>query len=93
MALAGRYEIVSVIPKLNAGGACAVAAYRSFKEPVVVEHIAAKAGMDVGDTSIGMHIQHVQIPLKPSIAEIGKAHVCLLSSRPKLIGGERACYV
>lgn len=41
-------EIVTVKPALHAGGACAVAAYDRAEDPVMVEHITAKAGMDIG---------------------------------------------
>lgn len=85
-------EIVSVIPQLHAGGSGQVAAYQLFKDPVEVEHITAFAGLDIGDTSIGMHVKHVQIPIRPMIKELGGAHVTALTSRPKLIGGERAKY-
>ncbi|WGN88890.1 TIGR01440 family protein [Ligilactobacillus faecis] len=85
-------EIVTVVPTLHAGGAAQVAAFEQFTEPVEVEHLVAKAGMDIGDTAIGMHVRFVQIPVRTSITEIGKAHVTFLSSRPKLIGGERARY-
>lgn len=85
-------EEVAVVPQLHAGGACSVAAFRYFIEPVEVEHIVAKAGIDLGDTSIGMHIKHVQVPIRPSIRELGGAHVTALYSRPKYIGGSRAKY-
>lgn len=85
-------EIVSVCPSLHAGGAAQVAAFETFKDPVEVEHVTAKAGIDIGDTAIGMHVKFVQIPVRTSIKEIGSAHVTYLSSRPKLIGGERAIY-
>ncbi len=85
-------DIVSVCPSLHAGGAAQVAAFETFSDPVEVEHVTAKAGIDIGDTAIGMHIKFVQIPVRTSIKEIGAAHVTYLSSRPKLIGGERAVY-
>lgn len=85
-------EIVSVVPQLHAGGSGQVAAYKLFKAPVEVEHLTAYAGLDIGDTSIGMHIKHVQIPVRPVLKELGGAHVTALKSRPKLIGGERARY-
>ncbi|HJD14520.1 MAG TPA: TIGR01440 family protein [Candidatus Enterococcus stercoripullorum] len=85
-------EEVAVVPQLHAGGACSVAAFRYFTEPVEVEHLLAKAGIDLGDTSIGMHIKHVQVPIRPSIRELGGAHVTALYSRPKYIGGPRAKY-
>ena len=64
----------------------------AIKNPVVVEKIVAKAGLDIGDTSIGMHVKFVQIPVRLSIKEIGNAHLTALTSRPKLIGGSRAVY-
>lgn len=87
-----RLEEVAVIPALHAGGACSVAAFKYFHQPVEVEHVVAKAGIDLGDTSIGMHIKHVQVPIRPSIRELGGAHVTALYSRPKYIGGPRANY-
>lgn len=86
------WEVVTVVPALHAGGAGQVAAYPLFDNPVEVEHIVAKAGIDIGDTSIGMHVKHVQIPVRPVQRELGAAHVTALTSRPKKIGGERAQY-
>ena len=85
-------EIVSVLPSLHAGGSGQLAAFEYMKNPVEVEFITAHAGIDIGDTAIGMHIKHVQIPIRPIIRELGSAHVTALASRPKLIGGSRACY-
>ena len=58
-----------------------------------VEEILAQAGIDIGDTSIGMHVKRVQVPLRPITSELGGAHVTALASRPKLIGGARAEYL
>lgn len=91
-ALKERLEIVSVIPVKNAGGAMAAMAYQQFKEPVVVEFIKADAGIDIGDTLIGMHLKHVAVPIRGTIKQIGQAHVTLAMTRPKLIGGVRAVY-
>ena len=85
-------EIVTVYPSLHAGGAGQIAAFEQFTDPVEVEHITAKAGMDIGDTSIGMHVKFVQIPVRTSVKEVGAAHTTYLRSRPKLIGGKRAKY-
>lgn len=92
VALKNQWEIVEVLPSLFAGGACSVAAFKYFKEPVEVEKIIAQAGIDIGDTFIGMHIKHVQVPIRPSIKELGSAHVTAVRSRPKFIGGPRASY-
>lgn len=78
--------------KKNAGGGAATAAYKLFDNPAVVERIVAHAGLDIGDTSIGMHIKHVQVPVRLEIKEIGKAHLSALRNRLKMIGGERAVY-
>lgn len=86
------WEIVTVKPVLHAGGSCSVAAFTYFSDPVEVEHITAQAGIDIGDTSIGMHVKHVQVPIRPSVKELGGAHVTALRSRPKFIGGPRAGY-
>ncbi|MGX2961772.1 TIGR01440 family protein [Peribacillus sp. JNUCC 23] len=87
-----RYEEVSVVPVRKAGGAMATAAYQQLANPVVVEHVQADAGIDIGDTFIGMHLKHVAVPIRSSVKEIGNAHVTMAKTRPKLIGGERAVY-
>lgn len=69
-----------------------MAAFKQMKDPVLVEHITAKAGIDIGDTEIGMHVRFVQVPLRLKEKYIGKARVTALKSRPKLIGGVRAIY-
>lgn len=85
-------EQVTVKPVLHAGGAGSMAAYDLAKDPVMIEHVTAKAGLDIGDTSIGMHVKYVQVPLRLAVKNIGEAHVTALKSRPKLIGGARAEY-
>ena len=92
VAEAKNFEIVSVVPALRAGGACSVAAFDQFNDPVEVEHVVGQAGIDIGDTSIGMHIKHVQVPVRPRLKTLGQAHVTALRSRPKYIGGPRANY-
>lgn len=86
------YESVSVVPIPKAGGSFAAAAYRSFRSPVAVEHIKAHAGMDIGDTLIGMHLKDVAVPFRIPIKTIGDAHVVCARTRPKYIGGGRAVY-
>ena len=85
-------EIVNVLPTLHAGGSGQLAAFKYMNDPVEVEFIMAQAGLDIGDTAIGMHVKHVQIPVRPILRELGEAHVTALASRPKLIGGVRAAY-
>jgi TIGR01440 family protein len=92
LAIKQGFEIVSVLPALHAGGAMSVAAFNKMKNSVMIEHIVADAGIDIGDTEIGMHVRFVQVPLRLKEKYIGKARVTALKSRPKLIGGKRAIY-
>ena len=85
-------EQVTVFPSLHAGGAGQIAAFENFNDSIEVEHITAEAGMDIGDTSIGIHVKFVQVPVRTSIKQIGLAHTTYLRNRPKLIGGARAKY-
>lgn len=85
-------EVVSAVPHRQAGGAFAALAYRTCRQPALVETISAQAGMDIGDTFIGMHLQRVAVPVRLAIQSIGSAHLTLARTRPKLIGGERARY-
>jgi len=87
-------EEVSVVPVPAAGGSMAAYAFKQMKDPVVVESIQkkAKAGIDIGETMIGMHMQHVAVPFRLSQRFVGDARVTAAYSRPKLIGGKRANY-
>lgn len=85
-------EEVSVIPVASAGGAMSAYAYEKFHDPVVVEHVRASAGIDIGQTLIGMHLKEVAVPVRTSIKFIGDAIVTTATTRPKLIGGRRAFY-
>lgn len=86
------YEQVNVVPQPKAGGSFATAAYKHFAHPVAVEHIKAHAGMDIGDTLIGMHLKDVAVPVRIENNKIGEAHVVCARTRAKFIGGERAVY-
>lgn len=86
------YEPVNVVPQLKAGGSFAVAAYAGFSNPVAVERIGAGAGIDIGDTLIGMHLKPVAIPVRTTVKSIGGAHVVCARTRARFIGGERARY-
>lgn len=85
-------EAVNVVPKPKAGGSFAAQAYSRFAAPVAVEHIRAHAGMDIGDTLIGMHLKEVAVPVRISVPRIGEARVVCARTRPKYIGGSRAAY-
>ena len=86
------YDDVNVIPQPKAGGSFATTAYKTFKEPVAVEHIKADAGLDIGGTLIGMHLKEVAVPLRLSLDHIGNAILLAARTRPKFIGGIRATY-
>lgn len=86
------YEQVSVIPVREAGGAMTAYAYNHFDEAVVVEDIEADAGIDIGDTLIGMHLRKVAVPVRLTQNTVGSARIIGARTRPKLIGGARAQY-
>ena len=92
VALARGYEIVSVLPQPHAGGSWAVTCWQHFQDPVAVETIQAEAGMDIGDTLIGMHLRRVAVPVRVSQKTIGQANLVCARTRPKYIGGSRAVY-
>ncbi len=86
------YEPVCVRPQPKAGGSFATAAWETFAHPVAVEHIRAHAGLDIGGTLIGMHLRDVAVPVRLSLDHIGCAILLCARTRPKFIGGSRACY-
>ena len=85
-------EQVNVVPQPKAGGSFATTAYKTFKNPIAVEAIAADAGLDIGGTLIGMHLKKVAVPLRLSLDHIGNAILLAARTRPKFIGGVRAIY-
>lgn len=85
-------EIVNAVPQKKAGGSLATVAYASFDDPVLVEEIKADAGIDIGDTLIGMHLKKVAVPVRTETNTIGQAHVVCARVRPKFVGGCRAVY-
>ncbi len=85
-------EMVNVRPQLKAGGSFSTAAWEHFTAPCAVEKIRAHAGIDIGDTLIGMHLRAVAVPVRTKKNVIGSAHVTCARTRLKYIGGERANY-
>lgn len=83
---------VNVIPHAHAGGSFATTVYKSLENPVVVENIRGDAGIDIGDTFIGMHLKEVVVPVRSCVSSVGSAHVTLARTRCKFVGGERAIY-
>lgn len=86
------YDPVWVIPQPKAGGSFATTAWRKMQHPVAVERIRAACGLDIGGTLIGMHLREVAVPLRLSVQTIGNAPILCAYTRPKYIGGPRACY-
>ena len=86
------YEPVNVRPWAHAGGSFATTVWEHLEQPAAVEHIKAKAGMDIGATLIGMHLRRVAVPVRLSLKQIGEANILCARTRPKYIGGSRAVY-
>ena len=84
--------IVNAVPQPKAGGSSATTAYSRFEDPVLVEHIKADAGVDIGGTLIGMHLKETAVPLRLPQKKIGEAFVSSARTRAKFIGGARAVY-
>lgn len=85
-------EQVWVVPHQKAGGSLAARAMDRFAHPIVVESIQAHAGIDIGDTFIGMHLKPVVVPIHPPHPFIGQAHLTMARTRPRYIGGPRSWY-
>ncbi len=83
---------VNAIPQKKAGGSFATTAYHAFSSPVLVEEVKAKAGIDIGETLIGMHMAPVAVPVRCSMRNIGEARIHCARSRLKFTGGSRAIY-
>lgn len=86
------WPVVTVWPVPEAGGSLAAAAMEQLDNPVVVQSVIGQAGIDVGQTMIGMHLQPVVVPLRVEPRRVGMAYVTAGRSRPPLIGGPRAVY-
>ena len=86
------YEIACVRPHPHAGGSFATTVWQRMEQPVAVEQVVAQAGMDIGGTLIGMHLQPVAVPVRLSIDHIGEALLLCARTRPKFVGGSRAVY-
>ncbi|WP_420535295.1 TIGR01440 family protein [Alicyclobacillus herbarius] len=92
MAMQRGYREVMAIPVPGAGGAAAAVAFAEMADACLVEAVAADAGIDIGDTFIGMHLKPVVVPVRPRRPLVGRAHVTMARTRPPLIGGARAVY-
>ncbi len=83
---------VNVVPQPKAGGSFATTCWQNFENPVALEAIQADAGMDIGDTLIGMHLKPVAVPVRLSMRKLGQANLVCARTRLKFIGGSRAAY-
>ena len=75
------FDEVSVVPVRTAGGAMATYAFEALDDAVVVEFIKADAGIDIGNTLIGMHIKHVAVPVRVGQKSVG-TRPCDVSENP-----------
>ena len=87
-----RYTLVNAVPQPKAGGSTAAAAWRMLEEPCLVQAVQADAGLDIGNTLIGMHLRPVAVPVRGEIRQIGHAALVAAYSRLPYVGGERAVY-
>ena len=62
---------VTVVPQIHAGGSMGSYAYRHKADPVMVESIQDRGGLDIGETLIGMHLRPVAVPKRLSVKYIG----------------------
>lgn len=92
-AQAGGYTIVNARPVLHAGGACATAYYERLEDPVLVQSVRGQAGLDIGGTLIGMHLQPVAVPVRGPVRNVGSAHLVMARTRAPYIGGPRTQYL
>ncbi len=83
---------VWAVPQPHAGGSFAAHMYQLLPDAVLVQSVRAGAGLDIGQTLIGMHLRPVAVPVRGPIAAIGAAVLTMARSRPPLIGGIRARY-
>ncbi len=85
---------VNALPRPEAGGSFATAAWHALRAPVLAEGVQAVAGIDIGSTLIGMHLHRslVAVPVRLSAGQIGRAPVTAARTRPRFIGGARAAY-
>ncbi|AUO06852.1 hypothetical protein NS115_12290 [Paenibacillus jamilae] len=83
---------VAAVPIRTAGGSMATVAYRSMDDACLAANVQAHAGIDIGETLIGMHLRPIAVPFRPSLRWIGEARVTAAFTRPPLIGGQRAVY-
>ena len=83
---------VKAVPQPKAGGSVPAAAWKLLQSPALAVSVQAEAGIDVGDTLVGMHIRPVAVPLRMDVKNVGQANLVMAYSRLPFIGGSRAVY-
>ena len=86
------YTQVCAVPQPKASGSVPAAAWRLLSAPALALRVQAEAGIDIGDTLIGMHLRPVAVPLRIGLSRVGEANLVLAYSRLPYIGGSRAVY-
>ena len=86
------YVRVNAVPQPKAGGSVPAAAWKMLAQPALVMRVQADAGIDIGDTLIGMHLRPVAVPFRGSVRAVGQANLVMAFSRLPYVGGERAVY-
>ena len=87
-----RLTQVKAIPQPKAGGSVPAAAWKMLSQPALAMAVQAEAGIDIGDTLVGMHIRPVAVPLRIEQGSIGHANLVMAYSRLPYVGGSRAVY-
>ena len=87
-----RYTLVNALPQPKAGGSVPAAAWKMMEQPCLVQFVQADAGIDIGDTLIGMHLRPVAVPFRGTVSQVGKARLVMAYTRLPYIGGQRAVY-
>ena len=82
----------AAVPQPKAGGSVPAAAWKLLESPALAISVQAEAGIDVGDTLVGMHIRPVAVPLRIDTNRVGQANLVMAYSRLPFIGGSRAVY-
>ena len=86
------YTMVRAIPQPKAGGSVPAAAWKRMQNPVLVSNVSCDAGLDIGDTLIGMHIRPVAVPYRCEVRKVGQANLVMAYARLPYVGGSRAVY-
>lgn len=87
-----RLTQVKAIPQPKAGGSVPAAAWKLLGKPALAMAVQAEAGIDIGDTLVGMHIKPVAVPLRIEYGSVGHANLVMAYSRLPYVGGARAVY-